>query len=134
MKFVVPVMRARGGGAIINTASVAGVSGAAGFSAYCASKHAVIGLTRSVAKQQGVDNIRVNAVCPCAVTGHMMQSIEEKMQPDDPATLHKTLEATVPLQRYAEAADVVSMVTYLCSDEARFLTGGVYTVDGGVTA
>ena len=134
MKYVVPVMRARGGGAIVNTASVAGLSGAPGLSSYVASKHAVIGLTRSVAKQQGPYNIRVNAVCPSAMTGRMMTSIEHKVQPDDAATVHDALLATIPMGRYALPADVASMVTHLCSDEANFLNGGAYTVDGGVTA
>jgi 3alpha(or 20beta)-hydroxysteroid dehydrogenase len=134
MKYVVPAMQRRGGGAIINTASVAGMSGAPGFTAYCASKHAVIGLTRSVAMQQGVNNIRVNAVCPSAMTGRMMSAIEQKMMPDDAAGAQATLEAMVPMGRYANAQDVVSMVMHLCSDEASFLNGGVYPVDGGVTA
>ena len=136
MKHVVPIMQGHGGGSIINAASVAGLSGAPGFSAYTASKHAVIGLTRSVAKQQGIHNIRVNAVCPSAVDGNMMNAVEQKMQPDseDTQELRKALQATVPLQRYAKPSDVVSIVAYLSSDEASFINGGVYTVDGGVTA
>ncbi|MDE0952235.1 MAG: glucose 1-dehydrogenase [Halioglobus sp.] len=134
MKYVVPVMQARGGGAIVNTASVAGMSGAPGLTSYCASKHAVIGLTRSVAMQQGVNNIRVNAVCPSPMTGRMMSSIEQKMQPDDAAAVHDALIATIPLGRYATPADVASMVTHLCSEEAAFLNGGLYPVDGGVSA
>jgi 3alpha(or 20beta)-hydroxysteroid dehydrogenase len=134
IKYVVPIMRARGGGAIVNTASVAGISGAPGLSSYCTSKHAVIGLTRSVAMQQGAHNIRVNAVCPSAMTGRMMTSIEQKIQPDDAAGVHDALLATIPMGRYAHAADVASMVTHLCSDESGFLSGGIYTVDGGVTA
>jgi NAD(P)-dependent dehydrogenase (short-subunit alcohol dehydrogenase family) len=134
MKYIVPLMRARGGGSIVNAASVAGLSGAAGFCAYNASKHAVIGITRSVAKQEGPQNIRVNAVCPSAVDGNMMRSLEDKIQPGETEALRANLEALIPLQRYASVADVVSMVTYLCSDEAGFLSGGVYTVDGGMTA
>jgi NAD(P)-dependent dehydrogenase (short-subunit alcohol dehydrogenase family) len=134
MKYVVPVMRARGGGAIVNTASVAGLSGASLLTSYCASKHAVIGLTRSVAMQQGPNNIRVNAVCPSAMTGRMMTSIEHKMQPDDVAAVHDAVLATIPMGRYARPEDVASMVTHLCSDEASFLNGGAYAVDGGVTA
>jgi 3alpha(or 20beta)-hydroxysteroid dehydrogenase len=134
MKYVVPEMQSRGGGSIVNTASVAGLKGAAGLTAYSASKHAVIGMTRSVAKQQGPNNIRVNAVCPAPVTGRMMTSIENKMLPDDAATAHELVQASVPMGRYATSADVASMVIHLCSDEASFLNGGVYTVDGGVTA
>ena len=134
MKYVVPALRAGTGGAIINTASVVGLSGAAGLTSYCASKHAVIGLTRSVAKEQGPNNIRVNAVCPSATTGRMMTSIEGRMLPEDAAGAHELVEGTIPMGRYAQPEEVASMVTYLCSDEAAFLTGGAYTVDGGVTA
>lgn len=134
MKHVVPALRERGGGSIVNTASVAGLSGSAGFSTYCASKHAVIGLTRSVAIQQGPHNIRVNAVCPSATEGRMMNSIEGRMVPDDPATAQGLVTASIPLGRYAQPADIASLVTYLCSDEACFLNGGNHTVDGGLTA
>jgi 3alpha(or 20beta)-hydroxysteroid dehydrogenase len=134
MKYVVPVMRARGGGAIVNTASVAGLSGASLISSYCASKHAVIGLTRSVAMQQGPNNIRVNAVCPAAMTGRMMTSIENKMSPGDADTVRDAVLGTIPMGRYARPGDVASMVTHLCSDEASFLNGGAYPVDGGATA
>lgn len=134
MKHVVPVMRERGGGAIVNTASVAGLSGASLLTSYCASKHAVIGLTRSVAMQQGPHNIRVNAVCPSAMTGRMMTSIENKMLPDDANAVRDAVLATIPMGRYAQPEDVASMVAHLCSDEANFLNGGAYPVDGGVTA
>ncbi|MCP4467075.1 MAG: SDR family oxidoreductase [Halieaceae bacterium] len=134
MKYVVPVMRTRGGGAIVNTASVAGISGASLISSYCASKHAVIGLTRSVAMQQGPNNIRVNAVCPAAMTGRMMTSIENKMSPGDADTVRDAVLGTIPVGRYARPGDIASMVTHLCSDEASFLNGGAYPVDGGATA
>jgi NAD(P)-dependent dehydrogenase (short-subunit alcohol dehydrogenase family) len=134
MKYVVPRLCKRGGGAIVNTASVAGMSGAAGLAGYSASKHAVIGLTRSVALQQGPNNVRVNAVCPSAMSGRMMASIEQKMDPDNTAAVHDAVKASIPLGRYALPEDVASMVTHLCSDESAFLTGGVYAVDGGCTA
>jgi NAD(P)-dependent dehydrogenase (short-subunit alcohol dehydrogenase family) len=134
MKYAIPEMRAAGGGSVVNTASVAGLAGAGGLATYSASKFAVVGLTRSVAIQQGPNNVRVNAVCPAAMTGRMMSSIEERMVPEDPASAHALVEETIPMGRYAQPSDVASMVTYLCSDEAAFLTGGTYTVDGGTTA
>lgn len=134
MKYAVSIMQQQGGGAIVNTASVAGLTGAPGFAAYCASKHAVIGLTRSVAKQQGVNNIRVNAVCPSATKGKMMTAIEEKTRQATDLDIQDAVVASIPMGRYAEVEDIVSMVAYLSSDEAKFLTGGVYTVDGGLTA
>lgn len=134
MKYAVPAMIDTGGGSIINTASVAGISGAPGFTAYSASKHAVIGLTKSVAKQHGVDNVRVNAICPSAMTGKMMTAIEEKILPDNQGTVAGALVETIPLGRYAMPEDIVSTVTFLASDEAAFINGGVYTIDGGLSA
>lgn len=134
MKYAVQAMCSNGGGAIINTASIAGISGAAGFAAYSASKHAIIGLTKSVAKQHGLQNIRVNAICPSAMSGKMMAAIEEKIQPDNQGSVAEALRATIPLKRYAKPDDIVSVVTYLASDEASFINGGVYTVDGGLSA
>jgi 3alpha(or 20beta)-hydroxysteroid dehydrogenase len=134
MKYAVPHLQVRGGGSIVNTASVAGMSGAASLPVYSASKHAVIGLTRSVARQQGPNNIRVNAVCPSAMNGRMMTSIENKVSPGAGQLVHEAMESAIPMGRYAEPADVASMVAHLCSDEAAFLNGGVYTVDGGFTS
>ncbi len=133
-KAIIPNMIASKSGHIINIGSTAGKEVYPKGNVYCASKHAVIGLTRSVAKEQGPNNIRVNAVCPSATTGRMMTSIEGRMLPEDAAGAHELVEGTIPMGRYAQPAEVASMVTYLCSDEAAFLTGGAYTVDGGVTA
>ncbi|MEM7327736.1 MAG: SDR family oxidoreductase [Pseudomonadota bacterium] len=134
MKSAVPALRQSGGGTIVNIASVAGLSGAAGTPAYNASKHAVIGLTRSGAVQLGAENIRVNAVCPSPVTGRMMSSLEAGSNPDDPAGVREVIVQRIPMQRYAETGDVANLVLYLSSDDAAFLNGGVYTVDGGMTA
>ena len=134
MKYAVPALRQSGGGSIVNIASGAGLSGGAGTSAYNASKHAVIGLTRSGAVQLGAENIRVNAVCPSPVTGRMMASLEAGSNPDDPASVREMIAQRIPMQRYAETEDVASLVHYLSSDSASFLNGGIYTVDGGMTA
>lgn len=134
MKHAIPALRASGGGSIVNLASVAGLSGGAGTSAYNASKHAVIGLTRSGAVQLGAENIRVNAVCPSPVTGRMMASLEAGSNPEDPAMVHDMIVQRIPMQRYAETRDVANLVLYLSSDAAAFLNGGIYTVDGGMTA
>lgn len=134
MKYAVPALRKSGGGSIVNLASVAGLSGGAGTPAYNASKHAVIGLTRSGAVQLGGENIRVNAVCPSPVTGRMMESLESGIVPDDPSAARELIAARIPMQRYAEPADVASLIVHLCSPEAAFMNGGFYTVDGGMTA
>lgn len=134
MKYVVPAMRERGSGVIVNTASVAGLSGSAGVCAYNASKHAVIGLTRSAAAQLGAENIRVNAICPSPIEGRMIESLEEGFAPGERDQTREQISATIPMQRYGKPAEVIGLVTYLCSDDAAFLNGGAYTVDGGMTA
>ncbi|MEL6828758.1 MAG: SDR family oxidoreductase, partial [Pseudomonadota bacterium] len=121
MKYAIPALRQSGGGSIVNLASVAGLSGSAGTPAYNASKHAVIGLTRSAAVQLGPENIRVNAVCPSPVEGRMFAALEKGFAPDDPGAIRESVTQRIPLHRYAETADVASLITYLCSDEAAFL-------------
>ena len=134
MKYVVPVMRENGGGAIVNTASVAGLSGTPTIIAYGASKHAVIGLTKSAALEFGHDNIRVNAVCPSPIETRMMRSLERGLNPDDPESVHRAAAANIPLGRYGEPEEVAALAAFLCSDDAKFISGGVYTVDGGSRA
>ena len=134
MKHVVPVMREQGGGAIVNTASVAGLSGTPTIIAYGASKHAVIGLSKSAALEFGPDKIRVNAVCPSPIETRMMRSLERGINPDHPEAVHRMMAANIPLGRYGEPDEVAALVAFLCSDDATFISGGVYTIDGGSRA
>ncbi len=134
IKHVFPLMARHGGGSIVITSSVAGVGGLPGLPAYTASKHAVIGLMRSTAKEGGPLNIRVNTINPSPVEGRMIQSLEQGTMPDAPEEVRSALIGTIPLGRYAVPADVANLVLFLASDESRFLTGGVYMVDGGMTA
>ena len=134
MKYVVPAMRKRGGGSIVNTASTAGLGGTPSIIAYGASKHAVVGMTKSAAMEFGRDNIRVNAVCPSPIETRMMRSLERGMNPDDPEAAHKLMAANIPLGRYGEPREVAALVAFLCSDDASFINGGLYTVDGGSRA
>ncbi|ADO69547.1 SDR family oxidoreductase [Stigmatella aurantiaca] len=129
MKHQIPVMLAQGGGAIVNASSVAGLGGAPKMSLYAASKHAVIGLTKSVAVEYGKKNIRINAVCPAVIDTDMYRRAHEA----DPrkaqfaATVH-------PIGRIGKAEEVAAAVIYLCSDAASFTTGIALPVDGGATA
>lgn len=133
LKHVIPVMAEQGGGSIINTSSVAGLIGSPGLSAYVASKHAVIGLTRTAAIECGAKNIRVNSVNPGPIESRMMRSIESQAAPGAPKAVHDQFAQRIPLGRYGGCDEVASMVAYLASDEAKYLTGGVFVVDGGMT-
>jgi len=133
IKHVVPELRRRGGGAIVNTASVAGLIGDPSISAYVASKHAVLGLTKSAAIAFGPENIRVNAVCPAPIETRMMRALETGLEPDDPQSIKKMLEERIPQGRYGTPEEVAAVVAFLCSDDARYVNGGIYTVDGGMT-
>lgn len=134
LKHVMPVMAAQGGGSIINTSSVAGLIGSPGLSAYVASKHAVIGLTRTAAIEGAPAKVRVNSVNPGPIESRMMQSIEAMAAPGAPKEAHAQFARNVPYGRYGTTEEVARIVAFLASDEAEYMTGGIYLVDGGMTA
>jgi NAD(P)-dependent dehydrogenase (short-subunit alcohol dehydrogenase family) len=119
-------MQAQGGGAIVNTASVAGLVGLPTASAYVASKHGVIGLTKTAAIEYAEQNIRVNAVCP----GY----IQTPMTRDAVQRRGDAMFDRVPMRRLGQPEEIAEMVVWLCSDRASFVTGSAYTVDGGYYA
>jgi len=133
LKYAYPALRARGGGAIVNLSSVAGITGNPLLSAYIASKHAVIGLTRSAAVSYPAAGIRVNAILPAPVETRMMRSLEEGFSPGAAATVKQAMTAQIPLRRYATPQDIAAVIAFLLSDDARFVNGSLYTVDGGMT-
>jgi NAD(P)-dependent dehydrogenase (short-subunit alcohol dehydrogenase family) len=133
MKFVLPALRARGGGAIVNNSSVMGVTGNPLLAGYAASKHAVVGLTRCAALSGAPDGIRVNAICPAPVETRMMRSLETGMLPEDDAAAKAFITSTIPAGRYGEPDEVAALVAFLCSDEAAFINGAAYTIDGAMT-
>ncbi len=129
-KYAVPVMMSRGGGSIVNTASIGGVCPRPGVTAYNASKGAVITMTKGLASELAPMNIRVNAVNPVAAdTGFMKGAlgIPDKL----PEEVKQMLVAGIPLGRLAEPSDVAAAVTFLASDDASYLTGVCLAVDGG---
>lgn len=133
MKAVLPVLRERGGGSIVNVASVAGFIGDANIAPYVASKHAVIGLTRSAAIGAAADGITVNAVCPSPIETRMMRSLETGLGAEDPESVKAMIAQGIPLGRYGTPEEVAAMIAFLVSDDARFVTASLHTVDGGMT-
>lgn len=134
LKAAIPAMQRRGGGSIIITSSVAGINGAANVAPYVTSKHAVIGLMKSAAKECAAMNIRVNTVNPSPAETRMMRSLEEGFAPGQAEEIRKRMQANIPLGRYATPEDVANVMLFLASDEASFITGSVYMTDGGSTA
>jgi NAD(P)-dependent dehydrogenase (short-subunit alcohol dehydrogenase family) len=131
LKYEIQQMRKQGGGgAIVNTASVAGLSGFPSLSIYVASKHAVVGMTKSAAIECAQSGIRINAVCPGPVDTPMMERIAN----NEGAPGRKEFEAIVPMRRYANPEEIAIAVTWLCSPQASYVTGVTLPVDGGLFA
>lgn len=118
------------GGSIVNISSNFGLVGKKGVPAYCASKHGVIGLTKSAALDYATQGIRINAVCPGPTTTPMFDKIVEESG-DRARTLLQEVESSVPMGRLGVADDIAAAVTWLCSDAASFVTGTAMPVDGG---
>ena len=131
LKHAGPAIAASGGGAIVNTASMAGVTGTARLCAYGASKHAVIGLTKTAALEFAPLGVRVNAVAPAPIDTRMLHAIAAGMNPDDPSVATARMAARVPLARYGTPEEVAAVASFLCSDDATYMTGAVVPVDGG---
>jgi NAD(P)-dependent dehydrogenase (short-subunit alcohol dehydrogenase family) len=134
LRHVLPQMIRQKSGAIVNTASVAGLVGTPGMPAYVASKHAVLGLTKTAAGEVARQGIRVNAVCPGPVDTRMIHALEEQLSPADPAAMSERYQAAMPTGRYTTVEEIANMVLFLCSDLASNTTGGQFVVDGGRTA
>src|SRR5690606_510790 len=130
MKYVIP--KIQDGGSIVITSSIAGLIGEPGMVAYHASKHAVVGIMRTTAKEVAKRQIRVNSVHPGFVDSPMMRHIEKGINPEDSTIAQGKLQRRVPLGRYAKAADVSKMVAFLFSDDAAYSTGSTFVTDGGV--
>ena len=129
LKFELAVMVKQGSGAIVNLSSVAGVTGFPGHAAYTASKHGVIGLTKTAAIDYAKAGIRVNAICPAYTRTPMLTRMLGQI-PD----LEAKLISRVPLRRLGTAEEIAQAVIYLCSDAAAFITGHSLVMDGGIVA
>lgn len=124
-----PAMKARGRGAIVNTASALGLVGGEGRAVYTASKHGVIGLTRSVALEAGPHGIRVNAVCPGAIETEMIADVIGALKAD--SAMMESFQAIQPLRRWGQPEEIAEAALWLCSSRSSFVNGHALVVDGG---
>jgi NAD(P)-dependent dehydrogenase (short-subunit alcohol dehydrogenase family) len=134
MKHVLPVMLKQNKGSIINTASIAGLLGSPQIAVYSASKHAVIGLTKTASWECAGTGVRVNCVCPGLIDSRMLSTILQGRSPGNAPPPHDKLVERIPARRLGQASEVASIVAFLASDEASYVSGSHYTVDGGRTA
>jgi NAD(P)-dependent dehydrogenase (short-subunit alcohol dehydrogenase family) len=134
LKHVLPVMLKQNRGSIINTASIAGLIGSPDIAAYSASKHAVIGLTKSAALECTTTGVRVNCVCPGLIDSRMLSAIIEGRNPGHAPVAKEKIVDRIPARRLGQASEVASIVAFLASDEASYVSGSAYTVDGGRVA
>lgn len=131
LKHVMNVMINQGFGNIVNMSSIAGLRGSPGLASYSASKHAVIGLTKTAAMESAEHGIRVNAVCPAPVNTRMMGEIDAIKDPKDPLKARESYEGSIPLGRYAEPYEIAELILFLSSEKSSYITGGCYRIDGG---
>ncbi len=129
MKAEIPAMLSNGGGVIVNCSSVAGLVGFAGSAAYVASKHGIIGLTRTAALEYAPMGIRINAICPGVIDTPMVRRVIH----DDPEQARQIL-ALEPIGRMGNPEEIAAAVLWLCSDAATFVIGHPLVVDGGLVA
>ncbi len=135
LREVLRVLQRQGsGGAIVNTASIAGLRGSAGMAPYITSKHAVIGLTRTAAQEAAAFDVRVNAVAPGFIRTRMLEALGEARSPGNPEPALQAMASRVPMKRLGTPEEVASIVCWLLSSDAAYVTGSVHVVDAGLTS
>jgi len=135
LRSVLKVMKPQGSGAIVNTASMAAIKGAATFSPYIASKHAVLGLTKSAALEGAPFGIRVNCVAPGHIDTRMGRDLTAQINPEDPESVYRAVSESVPLgKRYGTATEVSNLVVWLLSSESEYVSGSLHLIDGALNA
>lgn len=126
LKYVIQAMEKSGGGAIVNTASGAGLAGTHSMIAYSSSKHGVVGATKTAALEYADKNIRVNAIAPGSVKTPMIDDIDPEAQ--------RQIEASIPMKRQGTTSEIIDLVIYLLSENATYITGSVIAIDGAHSA
>lgn len=138
IRLALPGMRSRGWGRIVNVASISGLRGRAGKCAYNATKHGLIGLTKSVALETASTPITCNAICPgwahTPLVQKQVEALAEREGLDLPAATHKLISLRQPSGRFVETGHLAAMVAFLCGEEAQEVRGAAWTMDGGTTA
>ena len=130
-------MAAAGGGAIVNTASVAGITGTGYCAAYAASKHAVVGLTKAAADEFSRHGVRINAVCPAFAKTPMLHGFTDVLgekHGEGREESYDRISGRIPMGRVGEAEEIVTVMMMLCDPANTFMTGQAIAVDGGLTA
>ena len=134
MKYVIPIMKKQQSGSIINTSSVDGLRGSPNLAPYSASKHAVVGLTKTASLEVAEKNIRVNSIHPSPVSGNMMKNVHQGINKGYEEQVEEKISKKIPLGHYANPKNIADLVLFLASDDSEFITGSEYRVDGGMGA
>lgn len=134
LKYVLPLIKRAGGGAVVNTGSILSLKGAPDRSDYVVTKHGVLGLTRSAAAETAADGIRVNCICPGPVSTPLMTRSETLVNPADPEFERTRFIEGTPMRRYAEPREIAELVLFLLRDDVGYQTGAAVTIDGGILA
>ncbi|MEP1442796.1 MAG: glucose 1-dehydrogenase [Hyphomicrobiales bacterium] len=137
MKHQLPPMIEQGAGAILNVSSAAGLVGAGYLSAYAASKHAVVGLTKAAADEVARKGVRVNALCPSFADTPLFSEMADKFGESrglDRDDAYQQISSRVPMQRVAQSGEIVQAMLWICDEENSFMTGQAISIDGGLTA
>ena len=135
LRAVLKIMKEQGkGGAIVNTSSQAGVKGGANFSPYIASKHAVVGLSRTAALEGAAYGVRVNAIAPGFIDTRMLHDLAGQISATDTEAVYAQMGTRVPLGRLGTAEEVATLATFLLSDDAAYVSGNIVLIDGALNA